>query len=411
MRIAIFTETYLPDANGVATHVKTLKDGLEALGHDVLIVTADASCRRHVIRSGILHCPAVTSKRLYNYSLAAPFSLKRMKIIKRWQPDIIHIQNEFGTGLSGVMAAGLLGIPLVYTMHTMYDSYIYYVAPRPFISAATRASHRYFRHIANRCTALTGASEKIERYIRECGIKQPVRIIPNAVELDIFGEGLCDMEKAAEIRRRYGLKRTSACFCGRLGEEKNLDTLLAFWAEASKQLNDISLLIIGDGPHREHLAALTQKLSISDSVRFTGKIPHNELPEYYAACSLYVTASLTENYSISMLEALASGLPVVHMLDELNECQLINGMNGFPFTSEQEFVTILSSLSSMSDEERKRLSDNIRLSVKNSGAKELAEYIVDVYSSICGGRAVVRNLRSFGRISGSKRVSVRRKRR
>ena len=410
MRIAIFTETYLPDANGVATHVKTLKDGLEALGHDVLIVTADAACRHHVMSSGILHCPAVTSKRLYNYSVASPLSLNRFRLIKRWKPDIIHIQNEFGTGISGVMAASLLGIPLVYTMHTMYDNYIYYVAPRPFIPAATRASHRYFRKIAKHCSALTGASEKIERYIRECGIKQPVSIIPNAVELDIFDPDRCNPEKTAEIRKRYGLKRTAACFCGRLGEEKNLDTLLAYWAEASKSLDDISLLIVGDGPHRAHLEELAKKLSISENVHFTGKIPHAELPEYYAACNLFVTASLSENYSISMLEALASGLPVVHMLDELNECQLVNGVNGFPFTSEQEFVTIMSSLSSMSDVERDELSANIRMSVKNSGAKELAEYIVDLYNKICSGKAVVGNLRHLKHFPHSKRVSVRRKR-
>ncbi len=115
MRIAIFTETYLPDANGVATHIKTLRDGLEALGNDILIVASDARTRRHFISKGILHCPAFTSKKLYKYSVSYPISAKRLQIIRKWNPDIIHIQNEFGVGLSGAYIAKLLKKPLVYT--------------------------------------------------------------------------------------------------------------------------------------------------------------------------------------------------------------------------------------------------------------------------------------------------------
>ena len=72
MRIALFTETYLPHVNGIVTHVKSLKDGLERLGHEVLIVTADADARRHFVADGILHCPARTSKRFYGYDIAMP---------------------------------------------------------------------------------------------------------------------------------------------------------------------------------------------------------------------------------------------------------------------------------------------------------------------------------------------------
>ena len=64
MRIALFTETYLPHINGVVTHVKILRDGLVQLGHEVLVVTADAGARQHYVEDGILHCPAHTSRRL-----------------------------------------------------------------------------------------------------------------------------------------------------------------------------------------------------------------------------------------------------------------------------------------------------------------------------------------------------------
>ena len=69
MKIALFTETYLPHINGVVTHVKSLKDGLEQLGHEVLVVTADADAHRHYIADGVLHCPDHTSDRFYGYGV------------------------------------------------------------------------------------------------------------------------------------------------------------------------------------------------------------------------------------------------------------------------------------------------------------------------------------------------------
>ena len=140
MRIALFTETYLPHVNGIVTHVKSLKDGLERLGHEVLIVTADADARRHFVADGILHCPARTSKRFYGYDIAMPLSTTRVKYVARFRPDIIHVHNEFGIGLSGMMIAKILRVALVYTLHTMYVEYIYYVAPQPLVPLTTKFS-------------------------------------------------------------------------------------------------------------------------------------------------------------------------------------------------------------------------------------------------------------------------------
>ena len=79
MRIALFAETYLPHINGVVTHVKALRDGLTRLGHEVLVVTADANARRHYISGGVLHCPAHVTKKFYGYSIAPPLSSTRLR--------------------------------------------------------------------------------------------------------------------------------------------------------------------------------------------------------------------------------------------------------------------------------------------------------------------------------------------
>ncbi|MBQ3141006.1 MAG: glycosyltransferase, partial [Clostridia bacterium] len=96
MKIALFTETYTPYINGGVVHVRLLKKGLEALGHEVLVVTASSKVSTHTLRDGVLYCPAVEMKKIYGYGLASPVSRSRLKLIADFNPDIIHIHNEFG---------------------------------------------------------------------------------------------------------------------------------------------------------------------------------------------------------------------------------------------------------------------------------------------------------------------------
>ena len=111
MKIALFAETYLPFINGVVTHISILRDGLIKLGHEVLVVAADPKAKHHYIEDGVLHCPAhkSRSKRFYGYGLANPISRTRLKILKEFDPDILHIHQEFGLGLFAAKAADRLG--------------------------------------------------------------------------------------------------------------------------------------------------------------------------------------------------------------------------------------------------------------------------------------------------------------
>ncbi|MBQ4101144.1 MAG: glycosyltransferase, partial [Oscillospiraceae bacterium] len=282
MKIAIFVETYLPYLNGVVTHVKILKDGLEQQGHEVLIVTADPKARRHYKNKGILHCPARVSKKLYGYGLSKPFSRTRMKYIEKFDPDIIHIQQEFGIGLSGILAAKKLQKPLVYTMHTMYDEYIYYIAPKPFIPATKKLTHAYSKLIARASNEITGPSKKIEEYFQKLGVSKHINVIPNSVELDEFSADNVTDEQKKAIRAEYNISddKMIALYVGRMGREKSIDVLLKYWAKTVKPQDNIHLLLIGGGPSEEEFRNLATELGVNDTVTFTGKIEHNKLPAY-----------------------------------------------------------------------------------------------------------------------------------
>ena len=384
MRIAIFTETYLPQINGVVTHIKILKEGLEALGHTVLIVTADSKAHTHYLKDNVLHCPAHNLKRIYNLDLASPVSRTRLKYLRDFRPDIIHVHNEFSIGLSGMAIAKILKVPLVYTLHTMYDDYIYYIAPKPLIPLTKKLSHRYFRMFPQNAAVVTGPSKKCQEYTYEIGSDKKVEVIPNPVELDAFAPQTSTPQQRAQIREQYHIPQdaTVACFVGRLGREKSVDVLLRFWAQEMKPQDNMRLLIIGDGPEKEPLEQLAQQLGITDTVVFTGKVLHPDLPPYVHTCDIYVTASLSDTNSISMLEGMAGGLPVLQLYDELNADQVTDGVNGYMFRDAAEMGQRLRQIRDMEPEELQKLKTSVIQSVKNSGAQTLANYIQTIYYNI-----------------------------
>ena len=384
MRIAIFTETYLPQINGVVTHIKILKEGLEALGHTVLIVTADSKAHTHYLKDNVLHCPAHNLKRIYNLDLASPVSRTRLKYLREFRPDIIHVHNEFSIGLSGMAIAKILKVPLVYTLHTMYDDYIYYIAPKPLIPLTKKLSHRYFRMFPQNAAVVTGPSKKCQEYTYEIGSDKKVEVIPNPVELDAFAPQTSTPQQRAQIREQYHIPQdaTVACFVGRLGREKSVDVLLRFWAQEMKPQDNMRLLIIGDGPEKEPLEQLAQQLGITDTVVFTGKVLHPDLPPYVHTCDIYVTASLSDTNSISLLEGMAGGLPVLQLYDELNADQVTDGVNGYMFRDAAEMGQRLRQIRDMEPEELQKLKTSVIQSVKNSGAQTLANYIQTIYYNI-----------------------------
>lgn len=381
MKIALFTETYLPYINGVVTHVKALHDGLEHLGHEVLVVTVDVNARRHYIKDGVLYCPAKEMKKLYHFGLASPFSRKRYHMLRDFEPDVIHIHQEFGIGLSGARIAKKLDKPLIYTLHTMYDDYLYYIVPERLTPLLRRIAHRYFRFLGKSATELTGPSMKVQEYFEMCGVHKSVNVVPNPVELDIFNPTNLNQKHITAIRNKYGVAEdeTLVSFCGRLGKEKSVDVLLDYWAKYVKKDDKLRLMILGGGPCLSELIEQSKRLGIGQQVIFTDTIPHEELPDYYGACQLYITASLSDTNSISMKEAMATGLPVLHIKDPLNAGQVVDGVNGFIYSNAEEMYALLKQYQAMTDKEKNTLTSSVINSVKIYGCEALAKYLIDVY--------------------------------
>ena len=381
MKVAIFTETYFPFISGVVTHIKTLKEGLEAQGHEVLIVTLNPKAVCHYVKDGILYCPAIPLKRIYGYGFANPVNLQRLKIIQDFNPDIIHIQTEFSMGIFAEFAARKLKKPIVYTLHTMYDDYLFYVAPEKFQNMVKPAAHLYFRKIANKATEVIGPSVKVVEFLRRCGVQRHINIIPNTIDLSDFLPENVPPHEIEKVRSELGIQENdvSMCFVGRLGKEKSIDVLIEYFAAHFKDENRYKLFIIGDGPEKDNLMRQIARLGIARQVKLLGRIEHSAIPPYFHACDLFTTASLSEMNSISMLEAMASGLYVVQRLDIYNRDQIKSGENGEVFTTAEDMAALLREEGAMNAAERAERRKTVSAYTRRYGQKEFMKSVMNVY--------------------------------
>lgn len=382
MKIAIFAETYYPFISGVVTHIETLKNGLEAQGHQVLIVTMNPKASHHYLKDGILYCPSIPLKKIYGYGVANPVNLRRLSYLRAFNPDVIHIQTEFTMGLFGLFCARQLKKPVVYTLHTMYDDYLFYVAPSERMQKVVKpGAHWYFKNVAKKATEIIGPSPKVVEFLRRCGVERHINIIPNTVDLSDFMVENIDPAAVQQAREKLGIRPgdVSMLFVGRLGKEKSLDVLVDFFSENFAGEERFKLFLIGDGPEAEALRAQIAARGVEKQVRLLGRVDHDLLPPYFQACDLFTTASLSEINSISMLEAMASGLYVVQRLDLYNREQIDQGKNGDVFVDASGYAKIIRGWDALSDSEKSALRTGVSDTTRRYGEKEFTRSVIHVY--------------------------------
>ncbi len=385
MRVAIFCEYYYPFVSGVVTHIETLKQGLIANGHEVLIVTLDPKARVHYIKDDVLYCPAIPLKRIYGYGLGNPVNLGRLAILRDFNPDIIHLHTEFSMGIFAMFTARRLKKPVVYTLHTMYDEYIFYLFPEKMermAKMAKPAAHFYIRRVASNATEIIGPSVKVVNYLRRCGVTRHINIVPNSVDMTAFLPENVAQADVDAVKKELGITpdTVALCFVGRLGKEKSIDVLINTFYAGFGGKENFQLLLIGDGPEKDDLQQQIDTLGAGKQVKLLGKIDHEKLPAYYQACDLFATASLTEMNSISLLEATASGLYAVHRLDVFNRDQIQSGKNGDVFTTDAEFADIVGAYAALSPEERARRKADVSTFARRYGRDEFTQAILNVYT-------------------------------
>ncbi|HIX64744.1 MAG TPA: glycosyltransferase, partial [Candidatus Anaerotruncus excrementipullorum] len=183
------------------------------------------------------------------------------------------------------------------------------------------------------------------------------------------------------LRQQFGYRPDTlvGVFTGRLGREKSVDWLLDSWQQTIRPEENIRLLVIGDGPCKEELEAQAQRLGIQELVTFAGKVPHEQMPPYLAMGDFYITASTSDTNSISMLEGMASGLPVLQITDPLNAGQVQDGVNGYIYADAGQMAQQIRMLQQMPPQQMAQLRASTRQSVEGKGCEALAQNLLRVY--------------------------------
>ncbi|AFZ68479.1 glycosyltransferase family 4 protein [Deinococcus peraridilitoris] len=319
MRIGIVTATYLPSKNGVATSTALFARGLRALGHEVRIFAPDHPQRGRE-EADIFRLPSTMVAAPADYPLLLPPSASVIGRLPLRDLDVIHTMHPFLAGQVALRWARSLGVPLFFTAHTQYHQYVHY----------TRMSRRLGRWLIRRhVRAFAGASDVVLApggamvdMLRRYGYQGDVDLLPNPIDPSSFREAT-----GHEVRAWHGIPAQAPLliYVGRLAPEKNLPTLLAAFKEALEQIPGAHLLLVGAGLQRAHL----QNLAAGWPVHFAGAVEHARVPQYLSAANAFITASTSEVLPMSMIEALAAGLPLVAARSPAAEDLVIQGENGF----------------------------------------------------------------------------------
>jgi 1,2-diacylglycerol 3-alpha-glucosyltransferase len=386
MRIAIFTDTYPPQINGVATATYTLAQILMSHKDDVLVVTTSIDGQKSMTYdNGIIRIPGFTAKKLYNYKFSGIYNSHVYKMLKKFNPEVIHVQTEVGIGIFGRIAAHKLHIPLVYTYHTMYEDYTYYVTKgfRPFDIFAKKVVASASAMVGDRTTEFITTSHKTKEALRRYGVEKYINVVPNGVNLSNFDPKIIDSTKVAEIRKKYGFEgKYVIMILGRLAKEKAND-LVVKWLHAYLDANndpDIRLLIVGEGPDRSNLEKIICDLGMKDIVSFTGRVSHDEVPIYYNLADVYISASTSETQGLTYNEAMASHTLVMARYDENLVDAIKDGETGFFFEDKKSFLKTMHYVRNIDPEEKKTIIENAyNADVQLYSLELFYERVSDVY--------------------------------
>ncbi|MBF6589590.1 MAG: glycosyltransferase [Ktedonobacterales bacterium] len=335
MRIMLFSDTYAPQINGVATSVRTLSRALAEHGHEVAVCAIAGGVPAGGEHAGehatdtdpfpVFRVRGIRLPRYPDLSVAAPVGRSLLTAVAAFHPDLLHFHTPFGVGWRGMRAAHTLDIPRIGTHHTLFGAYVsaYSKLGNEVNQRLATLARRYVASFYNQCDVISCASRFLARDLASGGMRRPVMIVSNPVDTARFRPR--PHQSGAE--RRGGQPRL--IFFGRLAAEKNLPTLISLVAPVLRRHTHATLDIVGDGPMRPSLEALVRQWGLEGQVRFTGFLCGEALARRVARSDVGVCASLTENQPMALLESLACGVPVVALAAAGVPEIIEDGVNGY----------------------------------------------------------------------------------
>ncbi len=334
LRIAMFTNNYLPFIGGVPISIERLRKGLETLGDAALIV-----CPRYrdqpVHESNVVRVPSLLAMgENREFRLANIFLARIRKRLTAFKPDIIHVHHPFWLGSLGIFIARRLKVPTVYTYHTRLEHYAHFV-PLPGNLFRNLISHELIRRFANKCDGVIVPTYSTEEYLRMIGVKSATFVQPTGIEYQRFQE--VDDDDVRKLRENLSISDEIVFVSvSRLSTEKNIDFMIDAIDELRRRSDrPFRFLMIGEGHQHQRLQQRIDELGLQKHFTLVGSIPPDQMATWYHLGDVFLFASKSETQGMVILEAMAAGLPVVAVRSSGIDDVVRHGFNGFKTPEKQ----------------------------------------------------------------------------
>lgn len=303
LKIAIVTETWLPEINGVSLSLLQICKGLQNRGHKILLIRPqqNESCTEFVPNKECL----VNGQSIPKYSqmqFGWPQYRKVSQALEVFAPDVVHIVTEGPLGLAVLQVCKTKSIPVTSGFHSAFQDFSRFYNLSFFI----KPIQHYLKWFHNNTLVTCVPSQDTADAIRQFGAKCEIEVVKTGVDVDKFSPSF----KSSRLRRSWGAceQTTVMLYVGRLSQEKEIQVLIESYLYIRKNTSKkVKLVIVGDGPDRQRLELLCK----NSDVIFTGLLRDDRLAEAFASANVFTFASQVETFGNVVLEAMASGLAVV----------------------------------------------------------------------------------------------------
>jgi 1,2-diacylglycerol 3-alpha-glucosyltransferase len=320
MKIAIYSDNFYPEMSGISDSIILLAKELAKRGDKVNFYVPRYSMKNFLIsklppvelelgenieifRLPSLPCPPTPTEQ---GRFALPV-LSSWHHIKRFDPDIIYTQDFFSAGMEALFVSRLLKKPLVGTNHTPVREFLRYSPFRCW--RAEKLILKYVSWYYNHCRWITTPSHGILGEMRAYGFKKGGLFLSNPIQLSDFNP--VDQTTKEELKKKFGLSSKTILYTGRLAEEKHIDVIIRAIAIVKKTIPDITMASTGHGNAELSLRKLVKDLSLEKDVFLFGYVEPKALAQLYQASDIFTVMSTAETECISMMQAMATGIPVI----------------------------------------------------------------------------------------------------
>jgi len=325
LRIGLFTDTYAPQVNGVSISLQLISEGLQKRGHQVTVFAPRFPGYKDD-QPGVVRLPSLkylNDPPIYVAVLGTPRSTWNLS---RKHFDVLHAHSPLTVGLLAYLTASTKNLPLIYTYHTSITDYTHYLKVIGGTGVIRYAARWFSATSTNLGDRVVVPSPKFHRLLLEQKVNKPIHIIPNGIDLSRFNAA----KNPGSFRKRLGLKANTPILLsvGRVDPEKRLDFLIEAFTRLAVRCPSAHLVFAGDGSARKKLEEQAAATKVSNRIHFLGMVKRDELPDLLHDATVFLSASTTEVHPISVIEAIASGLPLVAVEDEAFEGMILEGENG-----------------------------------------------------------------------------------